>query len=70
MVIADVSDKGIWAALFMALTRSIVRASVLAAESPARGIRSRQSLICADATNGMFVTLCYCLITAMGTWCM
>jgi len=56
-VIADVSDKGMPAALFMALSRSIVRASLAAAHSPAEGIAQANRLICADATGGMFVTL-------------
>lgn len=59
VVIADVSDKGMPAALFMALTRSIVRASVSQAPSPAEGIAKANHLICADAAEGMFVTLFY-----------
>ena len=59
LVIADVSDKGMPAALFMALTRSIVRASVLPAATPAKGIAAANRLVCADSTGGMFVTLFY-----------
>ena len=59
IVIADVSDKGMPAALFMALTRSIVRASVSSAQSPAQCIMQANRLVCADAANGMFVTLFY-----------
>jgi sigma-B regulation protein RsbU (phosphoserine phosphatase) len=62
IVIADVSDKGMPAALFMALTRSIVRASVGRAPSPADGIAHANRLICADSTGGMFVTLFYALL--------
>jgi sigma-B regulation protein RsbU (phosphoserine phosphatase) len=62
LVIADVSDKGMPAALFMALTRSIVRASVGRAPSPADGISHANRLICADSTRGMFVTLFYALL--------
>jgi sigma-B regulation protein RsbU (phosphoserine phosphatase) len=62
IVIADVSDKGMPAALFMALTRSIVRASVGHAPSPADGIARANRLICADSTGGMFVTLFYALL--------
>jgi sigma-B regulation protein RsbU (phosphoserine phosphatase) len=62
IVIADVSDKGMSAALFMALTRSIVRASVGRASSPADGIAHANRLICADSTGGMFVTLFYALL--------
>ena len=59
VVIADVSDKGMPAALFMALSRSIVRASVIQLPQPAEGITQANRLICADAMNGMFVTLFY-----------
>lgn len=62
VVIADVSDKGMPAALFMALSRSIVRASITGAHSPAEGIAQANRLICADAVNGMFVSLFYAQI--------
>ena len=62
LVIADVSDKGMPAALFMTLTRSIIRASVDRAPSPADGIAHANRLICADSTGGMFVTLFYMLL--------
>lgn len=62
LVIADVSDKGMPAALFMACTRSMVRASVGRAPSPADGIAHANRLICADATSGMFVTMFYALL--------
>ncbi|MBI3243058.1 MAG: SpoIIE family protein phosphatase [Chloroflexi bacterium] len=66
-VIADVSGKGMPAALFMALTRSIVRASVVGAALPADGINRANQLICADSGQGMFVTLFYaCLDPATG----
>ena len=50
------------AALFMVLTRSIVRASVDRAPSPAKGIARANRLLCADASEGMFVTLFYALV--------
>ncbi len=59
LVIADVTDKGMPAALFMALTRSIVRASLDQAASPAEGIARANRLICGDSTNSMPVTLFY-----------
>jgi phosphoserine phosphatase RsbU/P len=57
LVIADVTDKGMPAALFMALTRSIVRASMDRAASPVEGITRANRLICADSTSSMPVTL-------------
>ncbi len=66
VVIADVSDKGMGAALFMAVARSVVRASALTAGSPAQCIAQANRLICADAPNGMFVTMCYVLLDSTG----
>jgi sigma-B regulation protein RsbU (phosphoserine phosphatase) len=65
IVIADVSDKGMPAALFMALTRSIVRASVAQGFSPAEGITKANKLVCADAADGMFVTLFYAQLDSL-----
>jgi sigma-B regulation protein RsbU (phosphoserine phosphatase) len=62
LVIGDVSDKGMHSALFMALTRSIVRASVSHAPTPVEGIVNANRLICGDSTGGMFVTLFYVLL--------
>jgi serine phosphatase RsbU (regulator of sigma subunit) len=57
IVVADVSGKGMPAALFMASTRSIVRAKATASLSPADNLTQANSLLCADAARGMFVTL-------------
>jgi serine phosphatase RsbU (regulator of sigma subunit) len=62
MVVADVSDKGMPAALFMALSRSIVRASMDRNLSPADSIQRANRLICQDSTSGMFITLFYALL--------
>ncbi len=62
LVIGDVSDKGMSAALFMALTRTIIRASLASTDSSADGIAQANRLICADATRGMFVTMFYALL--------
>lgn len=59
IVIADVADKGIASALFMASCRSIIRGSMLGASSPQEGIHSANRLICADASDGNFLTLFY-----------
>jgi sigma-B regulation protein RsbU (phosphoserine phosphatase) len=59
IVIADVTDKGMPAALFMADSRSIIRASVSIPIQPANAIASANRLISADSANGMFVSLFY-----------
>ncbi|MBI3739985.1 MAG: SpoIIE family protein phosphatase [Chloroflexi bacterium] len=65
IVIADVSDKGMPAALFMSLTRAIMRASATPQCSPAQSIAQANRLISADASDGMFVTLFYALIDSV-----
>ncbi|MGB8647502.1 MAG: GAF domain-containing SpoIIE family protein phosphatase [Anaerolineae bacterium] len=59
IAVGDVSDKGTGAALLMAVTRSILRASVDITSNAADCIRHANRLLCADATRGMFVTLFY-----------
>jgi phosphoserine phosphatase RsbU/P len=67
IVIADVSGKGMPAALFMALTRSIVRASLSLSSDLAGDIGRANRLISADAAeDGTFVTLFYARL-ASGT---
>ncbi|MGD2159354.1 MAG: GAF domain-containing protein, partial [Anaerolineales bacterium] len=55
LVIADVVDKGMAAALFMANSRSILRASVRQTARPMDAISEANRLICADAAYGMFL---------------
>jgi sigma-B regulation protein RsbU (phosphoserine phosphatase) len=52
-----VSDKGIPAALFMAMARSLVRATVLSGRPPAQALERSNALILTDARANMFVTL-------------
>ncbi len=62
VLIADVTDKGMPAALFMASTRSIMRATMPRAASPAEGITHANRLICAESDDGLFVTLFYIVV--------
>ncbi len=64
LVIADVSDKGMSAAVFMAHTRSTIRATMSHFLSPADGIAEANRLVCTDCADGMFVTLFYALLDA------
>ncbi|MCX7790374.1 MAG: SpoIIE family protein phosphatase [Chloroflexaceae bacterium] len=58
-VIADVSDKGVPAAMFMALARSLVRAAALDGSPPALALERANRWITRDAEAGMFVTIFY-----------
>ena len=57
--IADVADKGMPAALFMALTRTLVRAAVKELNSPVEVLRRVNDLLLPDTQQGMFVTAIY-----------
>ena len=57
--IADVADKGMPAALFMALTRTLVRAAVNEMNSPVEVLRRVNDLLLPDTQQGMFVTAVY-----------
>ncbi|HMQ33062.1 MAG TPA: SpoIIE family protein phosphatase [Chloroflexaceae bacterium] len=59
LVIADVSDKGVPAAMFMALSRSLVRAAALDGSPPNLAIERANRWIIRDSESGMFVTLFY-----------
>jgi sigma-B regulation protein RsbU (phosphoserine phosphatase) len=60
IMIADVSGKGIPAALFMALSRIVVRVNATwYGDRPAAAIRDANTIIANDSKSGMFVTLFY-----------
>ncbi|MFD3165423.1 SpoIIE family protein phosphatase [Herpetosiphon sp. NSE202] len=61
-VIADVSDKGVPAALFMALSRSLVRGAALDGSPPSQAIERANRWIMRDSQSYMFVTLFYGII--------
>ncbi len=63
LVIADVADKGMPAALFMALTRTLVRAAALEESSPAAAMARVNDLLVPDARAGMFVTAIYAVLS-------
>lgn len=58
-VIADVSGKGIPAAIFMAVSRTLIRATGIKGDSPARCISYSNKLLAAESVDCMFVTVFY-----------
>ena len=62
IVIADVSGKGFPAALFMALSRTCVRASAMGRTTASEAICMANNLIAEDDRSGMFVTLFYAIL--------
>ncbi len=62
LVIADVSGKGVPAALFMALSRTLIRASASSIDDPVSSIREANGHIFHDSKTSMFVTLFYAVL--------
>ncbi len=62
LFIADVADKGVPAAMFMALTRTLVHAAVIETPSPAEALRRVNNLLMPDTKQGMFVTAVYAVL--------
>ena len=62
LFIADVADKGMPAALFMSLTRTLVHAAVIDTESTAVALRRVNDLLIPDTQQGMFVTAVYAVL--------
>jgi len=59
IVIADVADKGVPAALMMALSRTIIRTIALGGRSPSSALMRANELIVNDSRSGLFVTAFY-----------
>jgi serine phosphatase RsbU (regulator of sigma subunit) len=66
ILIADVSGKGVPAALFMALCRTIVRITTLREPDLKDAIAQANQFIVSNASTGMFVSLFYALVTEEG----
>lgn len=62
VVVGDVTDKGVPAALVMATTRSIFRAALERFRSPGEILASVNDLLCPDIPQNMFVTCLYILL--------
>lgn len=67
VVIADVSDKGAPAAMFMAVARTMIRTLAYTGLSPDQTIAQTNDLILEDAESGMFVTVYYSVFARGGS---
>lgn len=59
MVVGDVSDKGVPAALFMALCYSLIRAEAMRTSSPVHALQNMNQQLLQMNSSNMFVTLVY-----------
>ncbi len=63
IVIADVADKGVGAALFMALSRTIIRTTAMSGRGPASALMKANELILKDShTDGVFLSAVYAVL--------
>ncbi|MGW8251127.1 MAG: PP2C family protein-serine/threonine phosphatase, partial [Anaerolineales bacterium] len=70
LVVGDVTDKGVPAALVMATTRSILRAALEHFNSPGDILAYVNDLLCPDIPQNMFVTCLYIVLdTSNGHLC-
>ncbi len=61
IVVADVADKGMPAAIFMAVSRTILRSVAFRRESPANILKRTNELIFNDSQSDLFVTVFYAI---------
>ncbi|SCA56084.1 putative Response regulator receiver modulated serine phosphatase [Candidatus Terasakiella magnetica] len=67
IAVADVSGKGIPAAFFMAVARTLLRATAMTSPSPAACLSQVNNLLCEHEINSMFVSVFYCVVDTK-TW--
>lgn len=71
-IIADVSGKGVPAAIFMAISRTVIRTIALSENSAAMCMQRSNTFLCQENANDMFVTVFYGILdihTGSITYC-
>jgi sigma-B regulation protein RsbU (phosphoserine phosphatase) len=59
LAVADVSDKGVPAALFMMSSRTLLKGAAIGVPGPGEALREVNDLLLEDNEGGMFVTVLY-----------
>jgi serine phosphatase RsbU (regulator of sigma subunit) len=62
LIIGDVTDKGVPAALVMATTRSVLRGAILQMLSPGQVLERANDLLCPEIPPNMFITCLYAIL--------
>lgn len=63
LVIADVSDKGLAASLYMSVTRTLIRAVALESTSPSNTLERVNQLLMLNSQEGLFITAVYGILS-------
>ncbi len=61
LAVADVSDKGVAAAMFMMSSRSLLKGAAVGAIEPPDVLREVNDLLAVENETAMFVTICYAI---------
>ena len=61
-VVGDVSGKGVAASLYMAVCRTLLRATALQGVSPSECLRTVNDRLCSDTDSSLFVTVTYAIL--------
>lgn len=62
LVVADVSDKGLPAALYMTVTRTLIRSHQSEREDPAKVLKEVNALLFSESPESMFITAVYAIL--------
>jgi phosphoserine phosphatase RsbU/P len=63
LVIADVSDKGLPAALYMTVARTLIRTNAAGGEPPAQVLKEVNQMLVNDSNEAMFITAVYAILS-------
>ncbi len=63
LVIADVADKGLPAALYMTVARTLIRSSAANDFSPVKVLEEANRLLISDSSDSMFITAVYAILS-------
>ncbi len=70
IVVADVSGKGVPAAMFMMSSRTLIKGSAIGNQNPSDVLKEVNRLLVEDNSTGMFVSVFYCVVdTRTGQIC-
>src|SRR5260221_3942286 len=62
VVLLDLAGKGIPAAIYMSLSRTLLRSTALQGLDPGEGLRHANRTLCAEGDSGLFVTAVYAIV--------
>ncbi|HEY7790908.1 MAG TPA: SpoIIE family protein phosphatase [Vicinamibacterales bacterium] len=62
VVLGDVAGKGVPAAIYMSLSRTLIRSTALRGIQPGECLKIANQTLCTEGDSGLFVTVCYAIV--------